>query len=285
MKSLKRLRTQFVLAAALAFGLGEELTGAPIVLGSFVNSPRTNPTCPPPLSGTQPSAADCTVEGGANSLLPNGRLAGLAEGRVANRATNGDYELDIQNNGSVLSTGQLAWTSGANYNFSISYNATTQQVIYNLGGVTMTSNLGHSTARPITDLFLRTTATNSLVGASATLSNLSLLQDGATTSFGTAESSATSRATSGFVSYLWIGGLSNSDFTLNGTATMVFPSFPGNRGSNLAFQIKMGSVNPDSPDYPQSVPEPATVGTIGVALVAVGLLIKRRKTRANGKER
>jgi hypothetical protein len=261
----------------MVFG-AKQAEAVPMVVDSFVNSLRNNPLCAAPLSGTQPSLADCTTEGGSNSLLPNSRLAGLAEGRIGTRTTTGDYELDIQNNASVLTNAQFAWSSGSANSFIVEYNATTQQLTYTFGSIVQTANLGHATARPISDLFLRTTATNALNPATMTLSNLSLTQNSITTSFTGAQSTVTSTSTAGYVSYLWIGGIDPSlSFRLDGTATMSFPSFTGGRGSNIAFQIKMGSVNPDAAYFTQSVPEPSTVAMIGGALIFLGCWGRKKR--------
>lgn len=223
---------------------------------------------------SQPSAADCTVEGSDSAILPNSRLYGLVEGRLGDRSGAATYELGISNStpANVLNS-NFNWVSGQDYNFSINFTPSTATLVFALGNAAPLTYVYPVNSRQVDALLIRTTSR--IDGATATVQNLRLTQNGAQTDFGTARSQAAYQAP-GYVDYLYLSGLdSATPWTLNGVANFAFNPFTGNQQSNLAFQIKLGDDNqPFVPSAP--IPEPATFLAAASGLFALRFILKRR---------
>jgi len=180
----------------------------------------------------------------------------VAEGRIGNNGTSGDWELGILNpNNNLLPDQQTQFVWGKNtvYDFTLEYTGST--VNYNVGGTLLSST---AFTEPIDTIYIRTKETAN--------SNLQLNIDSLNTF------SAPSDNDSDDVDYVLVEDIS-APFTLTGTVSFDWTGTPPN-GSNLAYQIKVGTSEP--------VPEPLTILGSGLAL-GFGALLKKESSKKQTK--
>lgn len=181
----------------------------------------------------------------------------VAESRIGNNnASNGDYELSINNppGGGTDKQSQYKWISGEAVNFSLEY--TGSVVNYTVGNTLLSST---NFSGDINKIYLRTRGSgDNKPAGSISLSNL--IFNGQSYSPGLS-SIGTSAAAD--VDYLAITGI-NTPFKLTGTSTLTFNNGTPN-GSHLAYQIKVGT------STSEEVPEPLTIlGTVAALGFGVG---------------
>ncbi|HAG83097.1 MAG TPA: PEP-CTERM sorting domain-containing protein [Cyanobacteria bacterium UBA12227] len=197
-------------------------------------------------------------------LLNSGDFTELfvAEGRMGNNQLNGDWELGIwdarTNPFTIVDQDNFVWASGKTEDFTLEYTGST--VNYTVGGVLLSSNAFGSS---VNDIYIRTRETET--------SNIridSLFFEGE--DLGTGAISEPGDLDSDRVDYLRISDISKP-FTLTGKVTM---SWTGTqpRGSNLAYQIKVGPTNN------RDVPEPGTVGALLLTGIAAMGCRKTKRT-------
>jgi hypothetical protein len=267
--------------------LSSVLSATPIVVGN-ISSPRVSPSlaCTGTNPTNQPSQADCTVEGSNDALLPPANLYAFAEGRIGNYSGTGTHELDITStSGATNPNAQFAWVSNRDYQFSLAFNPSTNTLTYIMdtgraNPVTLTQTNMYNPARIIDAIFIRTTTL--IAGSGVTINNLSIAENGGQFfSLGSAQSSAVYQSPNGAVDYLYISNINpNLSWELRGTARWVFdPVVVGTTpNSRIAFQIKLGNDNPNSPFVPTAgVPEPATYALIGAGIIAIAVASRRRR--------
>jgi hypothetical protein len=203
------------------------------------------------------------------NLLRNGQFSEsfVTEGRIGNNSLDTtERELGINTaikpntngeltGGNPVAAGEYVWGNRQPANFSLQYTGST--INYTLGGQTLTSN---AFSGPVTDIFLRTFASNN---GNVALTNLAFDNQ----VFGGLSSSSINNSQD--TDYIQLSNIS-SPFTLTGQALIGWTSITPAR-SQVAYQIKVGS----SPST-RSVPEPGTVGAIFLATVA-GIAYGRRK--------
>lgn len=194
----------------------------------------------------------------ALSIFSESDVAWVAEGRIGNNAFNGDFELDLgQSTAAPNQTAQFSWPNGGSVLWSLSYNPILNAVDFIVGQTLLSYNPG----APFTDLFIRTRAVNDFTGINVD----NLVLDGNPL----LDSSEAYGSSGDGVDYLWISGSNLMDgFFLAGTTTMGWEVLPLH--SRLAFQIK--AVEMDQP-----IPEPATLGLVGLGLASIGAMSRRRK--------
>lgn len=202
-----------------------------------------------------------------NSLINNGYFQELfvAEGRIGNNSSStAERELGINKfDGSPVASGNLAWTNGKVWNFSLEY--TGSKVTYKVFDSSQTTILtSQEFSGSVTDIYLRTFANkgnnNNLQNA---VSLTDLVFNG--TSIGSLASAGTK--TTADVDYLGLSKIS-APFTLTGKTAFSWQSAAPAR-SNLAFQIKVG--------ISKSIPEPSTLSAIFVASITGAAALKRKK--------
>lgn len=180
----------------------------------------------------------------------------VAEGRIGNNGSSGDWELGILNpNNNLLpdQSAQFVWGNSTVYDFTLEYTGST--VNYNVGGTLLSSTVFNE---PIDTIYVRTQETAN--------SNLQLNIDSLNTF------SAPSDNDSDDVDYVLVEDIS-APFTLMGTVSFDWTGTQPN-GSHLAYQIKVGTSDP--------VPEPLTILGSGVAL-GFGALLKKESSRKQKK--
>ncbi|WP_373479340.1 PEP-CTERM sorting domain-containing protein [Geminocystis sp.] len=198
----------------------------------------------------------------------------VAEVRGGNNATNGTYELSVNNwttnNGTDVtypSTQQNIFTSGQAVDFSVSYDGTNATFLWgtNLGTSQKTlqsSNLTEASRFPngLDSIFIRLRSRITTPINSFQLSNLNVN--------GVGYGGSLLADNSDNLNYLLITGL-NDNFTLTGTAVLSWEgAIPNN--SNLDMTIKMGYGA-----VPTNVPEPSTIIATLTAL-GLGSLMKKK---------
>jgi hypothetical protein len=189
----------------------------------------------------------------------------VAEGRIGNNQSNGDYELDIhtiENNNvfTVHKQKDFQWTKGVAQSFTLAFDAVSKLVNYTVGGNT----LSYTANNAFTDLFIRTRAVKadtSIKVDKLFLNGVSILDS----SFAQSSSKA--------LDYLRIGGITGS-FTLTGQSTMNWGATRPT-GSNLAYQIKAVSTTDST-----SVPEPSAALGLTLSAIAFALQSRRRQKQA-----
>lgn len=180
----------------------------------------------------------------------------VAEGRIGNNGTSGDWELGILNpNNNLLpdQTNQFVWGNGTVYDFTLEY--TGSAVNYNVGGTLLSSTVFNE---PIDTIYIRTKETAN--------SNLQLNIDSLNTF------SAPGDNDSDDVDYVLVEDIF-APFTLMGTVSFDWTGTQPN-GSNLAYQIKVGTSEP--------TPEPLTILGSGLAL-GLGVFLKKELNRKQNK--
>ena len=192
----------------------------------------------------------------------------VAEGRIGNAATNGDREFGINKlNGDPVDEGQYAWESNQPVNFTLTYDGT--KVTYTVAGIDLTANFSGLADT----IYLRTrrdtkTSNSNIQVDMLQLNGMDLVLEG------TSDPAISTPSNSGTddEDYLLIENISQP-FTLTGRANL---SWTGTQptGSNLAYQIKVGTSEP--------VPEPLTILGSGLAL-GFGALLKKESSRKQNK--
>lgn len=175
----------------------------------------------------------------------------VTEGRIGNRAMNGQWETAIWQQGAVgtpQTQGQYVFGNNVAVNWSVQFDGAST-VTYTLGSSVLTWN---AASGGFTDIFVRI---RSEADSSITLSNLDLVGSGLT--LGNLASSG------GGVDYLRISNTSDfGAFTLSGTTLMTWGATPPS-GSQLAYQVKLSRV----------IPAPGAAGLLAV----LGVAAARRK--------
>lgn len=198
------------------------------------------------------------------SLTNSGEFSELfvAEGRIGDSARGTAQYKELKINGDVLDYAPVAeetqfdWKSGEEYDFTLKYDGST--VNYTLGGQTLSTNEFSS---PINSIFFRTSGWKN---STTSLTNLMFNGEaiGDLTSNGTDDSRD--------IDYLQLNDASSS-FEITGTASMTWSGIKP-KGSQSAFQIKVGN------STPASVPEPGTIGAIFITgMTGLGLSKKKKK--------
>lgn len=188
----------------------------------------------------------------------------VAEGRIGNNQLTGDRELGINDSkGNPVAEGQLAWGSDQPVNFTLEY--TGSQVNYTVAGIPLSSTAFRGS---VNQIFIRTRETNT---SNIRLDNLVFDN----VFLGAEAFSAPGGSDPDRVDYLLISDISEP-FTLTGNVVLSWTGTPPT-GSNLAYQIKVGTSEP--------VPEPLTILGSAVALGFGGLLKKEySKKHKKGKQ-
>lgn len=202
--------------------------------------------------------------------IENGEFSELfvAEGRIGNRADNGEKELkingDVVDGAKVSEETQFNWGNGTLYDFSLMYDGS--KVTYELGGKTLTTT---EFSGSVNSIFFRTAAQENKsnhYNKSVTLQDLVFNGE----SIGSVSSSGGENRD---VDYLQIKDIS-TPFKLTGKTSMSWEGEKNPMRSNLAFQIKVGNYSSTA-----SVPEPGTIGAIFITgITGVGL---RKKKKGN----
>jgi hypothetical protein len=197
----------------------------------------------------------------------------VSEVRGGNNATNGTYELSINDwdtntTPSYPTTAQNVFTSGQAVDFSISYDGTNATFIWGTNLTSRktltTSNLTEASRFPngLDSIFIRLRANST---SSFGLSNLVV--------DGNAYGGSLLANNTNTLDYLLITGITNN-FTLTGKATLSWTgSIPNN--SNLDMTVKAG--------YGAAVPEPLTILGAGVA-AGFGAFFKKRVNQNKTKD-
>lgn len=208
-------------------------------------------------------------------------VSGLAEGRIGNAAQNPQsnftYEADIQNaNFQPTAQADFNWQSGVATPWTLSYNATSGLLNYNVGGasgVNLASTMDAAN-RDFSDIYLRVFR-GDFAGSSAGLSNL--IYNGVALNPG----GVTQSTFSGVGDAIRISNISPSQgFTLSGKSTFTWntSAAAANRPKNsqLAYQLKLGKQTPGN-----AIPEAGTGALVlGVGCsVLGGFVLRRRATR------
>ncbi|GAB1539245.1 hypothetical protein NUACC21_19110 [Scytonema sp. NUACC21] len=185
----------------------------------------------------------------------------VAEGRIGDLGGLATYELslneDIKQGGQPVEQQQYAWGNNQPVDFSLEY--TGSAVKYVVDGQTLSSTAFNG---PVTDIFIRTFASNNSV---LQLTNLAFngtgIQDLGSSSLGIASD----------VDYLQISNISDP-FVLSGKTSLFWASnATPPRNSQLAYQFKVGGSSKTS------VPEADTFGAIALAAVALIDYSRRKK--------
>jgi hypothetical protein len=153
----------------------------------------------------------------------------VSEGRIGDRGGAATFELDLGADTGIPGTSaQYDWLSGAVEPFTLTYDAGTGLVTFNLGGVTL-----HYTTSwfDFDQIFIRTRAVDE--GSSVTVDNIVI--DGESVM-------DQSTANGNGLDILWIqGAILNDGFTLSGDAVLSWTGTPPTQ-SRLAFQVKVGKL-------------------------------------------
>ena len=157
------------------------------------------------------------------------------ETRIGNQATNGDWELGHKFNGSYLDTsGQFAFVSDTNYNFTLTHNSTNGTFTLSLpGGVSTTWTSGRP-CQKVKEIWLL--AKSSLDYGSAKLKNMTL-DNGSGPVAVTWDKPSTLSATNNN-KYLLIDGEQLENFTLAGEANFTWTSGSPS-GSQLELMVSV----------------------------------------------
>jgi len=195
----------------------------------------------------------------------------VAEGRIGNNSLNdAERELGINRNdrdpnfpAQPVTSGQFVWGNGTPVDFTLDYTGST--VNYTVGNQLLSTTAFNG---PVSDIFLRTFATDN---SSVKLSDLVFNDLSKTDSQFTIGSLSSSGTSSGpDTNYIQISDIS-APFEITGQALLSWTGTEPTR-SNLAYQIKVGNSSPPS----QQVPEPGTLGAILLTGIA-GVGFSRRK--------
>ncbi|MEM6592264.1 MAG: PEP-CTERM sorting domain-containing protein [Cyanobacteria bacterium P01_C01_bin.73] len=180
----------------------------------------------------------------------------VAESRIGNNQNNGDRELGINTaTGAVVDQEGYVWSSGQEVDFSLVYDGS--KVTYIVDDIEL-SSMDFTGA--VDKIYIRTRGSGgNKPESSIALTNL--LFNGQAYAPGLTSTGTSSGAD---VDYLAITDIA-FPFTLTGTSTFTFDSGTP-RGSQLAYQIKVGTTPGES------VPEPMTgLGAMAVFGLAAGL--------------
>jgi hypothetical protein len=157
----------------------------------------------------------------------------VGEGRIGDGAGAATFEVDLGGDtGAPAQTAQYDWPNGIAVPWTLTYNHLTHEVSFTVDAVNLTYT---SPLSGFTDVFVRCRAVNA--GSDILADNLVL--DGDAVGDGSfADGDATG------LDILWIsGGTLTDGFTLTGTTTMSWTGTPPTQ-SRLAFQLKVGKINP-----------------------------------------
>ncbi len=163
------------------------------------------------------------------AAMPDGNIAFVAEGRIANNALSGDHEINIHTAPYVVqSQGDRVWANnGVPVPFIIYWDGNT--LSFTVDGQTITYA---TTNNNVTDVMIRTSATRPDTGIM--VNNLSL--NGYINGNSVADGDETGR------DILWLKNFDlSTPFTLAGQSIMYWEGTSPS-GSNLAYQVKFGSV-------------------------------------------
>ncbi len=283
------MRNRSVLATLSALGILSIASGAQAA--SIVADP---------IKASDYDAAQCSQLGGSGldrafeclkvkgaiteKWVAESRIGGASTWEVGISKANSAGAVSMATNPSGQALNQnLEWTNGSQYQFSLTFNAATSLVTYNVGGQTLSWTADNGA---VSDLLIRTRGglqANALDGSTSSvdLLNLSVLNQGQSTTWAK-QSSSVADAVDGQktasaiadVDYLKVGDL-KGDFTLTGTSVFSWNG-QGSRptNSNLAYQIKAISTKASVSSTP--IPEPGTLAALAIG----GLVIGRRKRSA-----
>jgi hypothetical protein len=181
-----------------------------------------------------PAAADLTTSHLATdaemlALLSDTLFVG--EGRIGDGWGAATFEIDLGGDtGSPATTAQYGWPNGTAVPWTLTYDHTTNLIEFVVDGTTLMYTTPLS---GFSDLFVRARAVN--VDSDILVDDL--VVDGETIY-------DASQATGNGLDILWIAGATLSDgFTISGTTRMTWTGTPPTQ-SRLAFQIKVGTLNP-----------------------------------------
>jgi hypothetical protein len=198
-----------------------------------------------------------------NSMTAEGRTNGNSVGL-------GQFELDLNpTTANPVNNTTYSWQSGAVVPFTLDYNSSSKIFTYTVGtGATAkTLNYTNTSSGPLTDLDIRTVATNTALPSGSTIVTPQSLMVNGSSIFIPGGTNSTANASSP-VSNLDIGGLSlNQGFTLTGTSVF---NYTGTAPilSDESYQIGVGSLAATA--SPPTTPEPGSMSlmTIGVGILA-----------------
>ncbi len=206
-----------------------------------------------------------------------------AEGRVdSNIISVGNFQLDLgASTANPQNKTNYSWQSGVAVPFTLDYNSLTKNVTFTVGtgGNQKILSYINTSSVPITDIDLRTVATNTaLPNGSTILTPTSLIVNGANVTIPIGLNSTANASSQ--ASNLDIGALTpNPSFTLTGNSVFTFTGAPPLL-SDESFQISAGNFQ-IVVSNPTAVPEPVPMSLMSIGVGVLALYTLRRKQTLN----